>query len=472
MNDIYSLLSINKDIFQEFQFQYNLLDEKWIEKVIDRNIRSLKRIEDMCSPGEYVPSKPLIISAIANKVRKSLSLSNADKTRWNPMELRTMSYNLSVFKNSDKEFEFVLQLLDDNWRYPYLNGLIFYLLNYWNDPPIEYRKQVASLVYKKLRAYDGDIKRYVMLKNHSDLFEMMGPMRMAKLLSVKNLYVEEAPSIIGYRSSVFQYSYFSDVVYHYIKYKHITDLSVIESILDKHGLTRTKKLIFADLVEEADLDGTEIRQTQVSKFARRKLGDISLSSTWAPFEGATEDEKLRLEHAKELVNRWYARRVISVFFDTCVQDRERKKFWLGFEGYIRDFRVVGSNAIKLNLSGDNRINDIIGSYFITTNSRALQTAALVLYIKDKVFVEFSDVGALYIYNQNNVKIRYLNNRSKRYIDSINDLKQPKMSSIVDYFDYTINKYNDEGKMVHSGYWKERLTAWIKNKMGIEAQMIS
>ena len=472
MNDIYSLLSINKDIFQEFQFQYNLLDEKWIEKVIDRNIRSLKRIEDMCSPGEYVPSKPLIINAIANKVRKSLSLSNADKTRWNPMELRTMSYNLSVFKNSDKEFEFVLQLLDDNWRYPYLNGLIFYLLNYWNDPPIEYRKQVASLVYKKLRAYDGDIKRYVMLKNHSDLFEMMGPMRMAKLLSVKNLYVEEAPSIIGYRSSVFQYSYFSDVVYHYIKYKHITDLSVIESILDKHGLTRTKKLIFADLVEEADLDGTEIRQTQVSKFARRKLGDISLSSTWAPFEGATEDEKLRLEHAKELVNRWYARRVISVFFDTCVQDRERKKFWLGFEGYIRDFRVVGSNAIKLNLSGDNRINDIIGSYFITTNSRALQTAALVLYIKDKVFVEFSDVGALYIYNQNNVKIRYLNNRSKRYIDSINDLKQPKMSSIVDYFDYTINKYNDEGKMVHSGYWKERLTAWIKNKMGIEAQMIS
>ena len=472
MNDIYSLLSINKDIFQEFQFQYNLLDEKWIEKVIDRNIRSLKRIEDMCSPGEYVPSKPLIISAIANKVRKSLSLSNADKTRWNPMELRTMSYNLSVFKNSDKEFEFVLQLLDDNWRYPYLNGLIFYLLNYWNDPPIEYRKQVASLVYKKLRAYDGDIKRYVMLKNHSDLFEMMGPMRMAKLLSVKNLYVEEAPSIIGYRSSVFLYSYFSDVVYHYIKYKHITDLSVIESILDKHGLTRTKKLIFADLVEEADLDGTEIRQTQVSKFARRKLGDISLSSTWAPFEGATEDEKLRLEHAKELVNRWYARRVISVFFDTCVQDRERKKFWLGFEGYIRDFRVVGSNAIKLNLSGDNRINDIIGSYFITTNSRALQTAALVLYIKDKVFVEFSDVGALYIYNQNNVKIRYLNNRSKRYIDSINDLKQPKMSSIVDYFDYTMNKYNDEGKMVHSGYWKERLTAWIKNKMGIEAQMIS
>ena len=96
MNDIYSLLSINKDIFQEFQFQYNLLDEKWIEKVIDRNIRSLKRIEDMCSPGEYVPSKPLIINAIANKVRKSLSLSNADKTRWNPMELRTMSYNLET----------------------------------------------------------------------------------------------------------------------------------------------------------------------------------------------------------------------------------------------------------------------------------------------------------------------------------------------------------------------------------------
>lgn len=396
MNDIYSLLSINKDVFQEFQFQYKLLNEKQIEKVIDRNIRSLKRIEDMCSPGKYIPSKSLRVSVIVNKVRKSLSLSNADKTRWNPMELRTISYNLFVFKDSDKEFEFILQLLDDNWEYPYLNGLIFYLLNSWNDPPIEYRKQVASLVYKKLQAYNGDIKRYVMLKNHSDLFEMMGPMRMAKLLSVKNLDVEEAPSIIGYRSSVFQYSYFSDVVYHYIKYKHITDLSVIESILDKHGLTRTKKLIFADLVEDTDVDGTELRQTQISKFARRKLGDISLSSTWAPFEGATEDEKLRLEHAKELVNRWYARRAISVFFDTCVQDPERKKFWLGYELYIRDFKIAGSSIIKNKLSNDNRINDIMGRYFITTNSKSLQTAALVLYIKDKVFVEFSDVGALYI----------------------------------------------------------------------------
>lgn len=254
---------------------------------------------------------------------------------------------------------------------------------------------------------------------------------------------------------------------------------MIESILDKHGLTRTKKLIFADLVEDTDVDGTELRQTQISKFARRKLGDISLSSTWAPFEGATEDEKLRLEHAKELVNRWYARRAISVFFDTCVQDPERKKFWLGYELYIRDFKIAGSSIIKNKLSNDNRINDIMGRYFITTNSKSLQTAALVLYIKDKVFVEFSDVGALYIYNQNNIKIRCLNNRFS--IDSINDLKQTELPSIVEgwqepvaeynwhkrayeFIDYT--KYNDEGKMRHAGYWKERLTAWIKNKMGI------
>lgn len=73
----------------------------------------------------------------------------------------------------------------------------------------------------------------------------------------------------------------------------------------------------------------------------------------------------------------------------------------------------------------------------------------------------------------------MNNRFS--IDSINDLKQTELPSIVEgwqepvaeynwhkrayeFIDYT--KYNDEGKMRHAGYWKERLTAWIKNKMGI------
>ena len=117
--------------------------------------------------------------------------------------------------------------------------------------------------------------------------------------------------------------------------KEINDLSIVEEILSRHKLDRTIKLVFANLIEKAEKDGSELIQTQISKFANRLMGDISLSATWAPFIGATEADANKLRNAKNLVNLWFARKIIEVFFEVCVQDKSRKEFWLEYVNYIK-----------------------------------------------------------------------------------------------------------------------------------------
>ena len=106
---------------------------------------------------------------------------------------------------------------------------------------------------------------------------------------------------------------------------------------------------------------------------------------------------------------------------------------------------------------------------------------LILFIRDKVFIEFSDKGAIYVYNQKHRIVRSVRERNK--VSSIDYLKSPEFDMLVEhygevdfvydessYYEYRtidLTTFNDEGKMFHIGYWDERLHAWIQNKLGID-----
>lgn len=167
------------------------------------------------------------------------------------------------------------------------------------------------------------------------------------------------------------------------KLKKITDLDYVESVIELHDNDRTKKLVFADLVSRVNESGNELKRTRLCKFANRILGDITLSSTWAPFIGATEKEAQKLKKAKQLVNLWFNQKIIETFFEVCVQDRDRKVFWLRYVERVTAFRIVGSTATKRLLQGDSRVSGIFLPFYIETESRTSQTSALVLFMKDK-----------------------------------------------------------------------------------------
>lgn len=464
MNDIYSILNINSGIIKDFHLLANRVADHQIEKVINKNTRILKQIEERLLVDKGLNVAQQSINEIISKVIYMAPSGDTSMDNWTIRELRIVSYYLIKLRDDNACYRYALDLLDKNWKNMFFNGLVFYLLNSWHNIEPEYRDMTGQLLIRKLNTYSESNRRYTLWKNRVNFFDSAGPIRMATLLKAKNISIAEAPSLLGFKNTSIKQSYYSDVIVKYVEINYITDRDNIEQMLELNNLDRTKKLIFAYLVETEEHIGDGLRRAQLCRFANTQLGDVTLAASWAPFTGATTAEIQRLKKAMQLVNMWFAQQIIESFFEICVQDKDRKHFWLKYVDKISGFKIVGSTAVKRSLQSDSKIGSMFLRHFIETNSYSSQTSALVLFVKNKMMVEFSDTGALYVYNQTHPMVKTVTNA--RYgIASTNDLKIPSMDGLVErnyWGDYSV--YNEQGKLHHRGDWQGRLSSWINAKL--------
>lgn len=468
MSSIYGLLNIKEETIRDFSLQsLSIQRNTGIDRILNNAVRDLKEIALKASSA---PARPEYsnetIEEIIEKVKKDASKGGG--ASWNLHELRILSFYLMRLQKSEDQFMFALNLLKKNWINIFINGIAFFILNSWTTCSEFIRHQSIELLKEKMSNYDGIIDKYVRLKKHLDFFDDAGPMRMAALIAHNGIEIHKAPEVIGYNKSNLSLTYFSEVILFYIKRQNLSS-DEIEEIFNHHSLIRTKKLAMANLIDRAEKEGNAIEQSNVSRCARRVLGyDITLESTWAPFSGATADETKLLKHAHELVTSWYARKSVETFFEVACQDKERRSFWLKYVNRVKDFRIVGSQSVRKMLQSDGRLTDTLRSCFIETRSKMSQTAALVLYIEQKVFVEFSDTGALYVYDITHNAIKDLK-RTKEIADT-KDLKTTSINSLVeqdsDWYGRKYYNHYEQGKLPHSGYWQDRLESWLKTIMNI------
>lgn len=463
MEDIYALLNINKDLLQDFHLLAERTVDHQTELAISRNMRTLQEIEVRMMTDRTVIASQQTIDEIMQKVIENAKTENKETSIWSIHELRIVSYYLIKLQGNEQAYMYALHILETNWRDMFFNGLSFYCLDSWNMIDPELRSLTCDLLSKQLKQYNGSNKKYMVMKNHANLFDEAGPLRLCALLSQKKQDVKNAPAYFSNKLSTISQSYYSDVIVNFISSNKIIDFDYIESVLNAHKYDRTKKLIFADLVLRVNETGDDVKRTQLCKYANRILGDITLGATWAPFAGATEKQAQQLKKAKQHVNLWFSQKIIETFFEVCVQDRDRKDFWLKYVEYVSSFKIVGSTTTKRILQGDNRVSGIFLPHFIETDSFASQTSALVLFIKNKMIVEFSDTGALYVYNQDHEKVKMVTGK-KRYIPSTADLKITSMGSLIDISDWYYNTYYEEGRMTHRGNWQGRLSGWLQQKV--------
>lgn len=461
MSDIYSLLNIKKDIIRDFPILANRVADHQTEKVINKNMSKLKEIEGRLLVDKGIEVTQQSIDEVIRKVKRLSSGGDDSLDNWSVRELRIVSYYLMKLRNKADDYHFALSLLDKGWKNIYFNGLVFYMMNSWNSIESEYREATSQLVIKKLNEYTDRNKKYLLFRNYANLFDKNGPIRMAALLSAKNIKLTEAPTIIGFKNSAIKQSYYSDVIIKYVENNKIRNLDKIEEILEEHNLDRTKKLVFANLVEREDRRGDGVKRAILCRFINRLLGDVTLESTWAPFAGATYEEAQKLKKAMKLVYMWFAQQIIEVFFEVCVQDKDRKDFWLNYVGNLSGFKIVGSTATKRLLQNDSRVSGMFLKHFIETNQYTSTTSALVLFIKNKMIVEFSDTGALYVYNQYHEKVKLITTQKKFYLSSTNDLKIPSMQSLIEADYWGGYDFNEQGRMTHQGYWQSRLSQWMQ-----------
>lgn len=461
MSNIYVLLNLNQDILDNFALQGRLIENNVeTDRILRNAMHKLKTIEErMGDDGKRPDFNQQSIEEVMEKVKRD---TNGTNEEWTIKELRLISYYLVRLRNDQKVFDHALLLLENNWKDMFVNGLMFFLMNSWNTCSDNLLIGVSEQIKRHLVNYRGSIKRYLILKQQTDLLEKSGPARLATLLSAKNMLLEDAPILLGYKVSSISFPYFSDVIINYFKRKQEIDYEEMEEIFKKHSLDRTKKLIYAYLVEKAEDSCDGNIQGAVVRSARRILGDIYTSTTWSPFTGATDEDIYQLNNAKELIIAWGARKTVDAFFDVCVQDPRRRKCWLEYVDNIMDYRIVGSTSVRTKLQSNPEVAPLLKSCYIETNSRVSTTAALVLFIKDKVFVEFSDVGSLYIYNSSNRVIRDI--KRKRYLDSTTDLKDTSIGMAIDQYSSWSYLYYDEGRITHRGEWEDRFRRWMREKM--------
>ena len=464
MSDIYSILNINSGIIQDFHLLADRVADHQIEKVINKNVRALKQIEERMFVDKGLNIAQQSIDEIISKVIHMAPSGDTSMNNWTIRELRIVSYYLMKLRDDNVCYLYALELLDKNWKNMFFNGLVFYLLNSWHSIESDYRDLTSQLLVRKLNSYSESNRRYSLWRNRANLFDSNGPVRMAALLKAKNMSMAEAPSLLGFKNTSIKQAYYSDVIVKYVETNHITNLDSIEQVFELHNLDRTKKLIFAYLVETEDRIGDGLRRAQLCRYANVKLGDVTLASSWAPFTGATEKEVQRLRKAMELVNMWFLQQIVESFFEICVQDRERKSFWLKYvqNRSITRFKIIGSTAIKRLLQSNSKIGSMFLRHFIETNSYSSQTSALALFMKNKMFVEFSDTGALYVYNQTHSMVKKVTN-ARNGISSTNELKIPSMHLLIEADFWGDYYYYEEGRMTHQGYWQQRLEGWL-NKM--------
>lgn len=462
MNDIYSLLNLNQGVLQDFYLLADRVADHQTEKVVNKNISKLKQIEDIQMADKGIEIAQQSIDEVISKVIHFAPSGNTSMENWTVRELRIVSYYLMKLRDDKNYYKYAIDLLDNNWKSIFFNGLSFYLLNSWNSIEPEYRKLTSQLLVRKLEEYSDSNNRYNIWKNRLNFFEENGPIRMASVLDSKGMKLQQAPTLLGFKETSIKQSYYSDVIIKYISSKGIIDREAIEEILEIHDLDRTKKLLFAYLVEKENKIGDGIRRAQLCRFANSQLGDVTLATSWAPFIGATENDVQKLKRAMKFVNIWFAQQIIESFFEICVQDKSRKDFWMKYAEKVSAFRIVGSTATKRLLQSNSKIGGMFLRYYIETDSYSSQTSALVLFIKNKMIVEFSDTGALYVYNQNHSMVRKVTNVRRR-ISSTNDLKIPSMNSLVE-FDTWKYYFQEEGRMTHQGYWQSRMESWISNML--------
>lgn len=467
MSDVYSLLNINQGMLQDFRLLADRVADHQTEKVVNKNMSKLKQIEERMLVDKGLDVAQQSIDEVISKVIRMASSGNTAGKNWTVRELRIVSYYLMKLRDDSVNYMYALELLNNNWKNMFFNGLAFYLLNSWHSIEPDFRTLTSQLLMRKLGEYCDSNRRYNLWKNRLNLFDNNGPTRMAAMLSAKRMNIEEAPTLLGFKSSSIKQSYYSDVIIKYIANNNISDCDSIEDIFELHDLDRTKKLVFAYLVEKEDQIGDGLRRAQLCRFVNTQLGDVTLATSWAPFAGATETEVQKLKKAMQLVNMWFAQQIIESFFEICVQDKERKNFWLKYVNNISAFKIIGSTATKRLLQSNSKIGSMFLRHYIETNSYSSQTSALVLFIKNKMIVEFSDTGALYVYNQTHQKVKTVTNA--RYgISSTNDLKIPSMNVLIEANTWGGYYYHEEGRMTHQGYWQQRLDGWI-NQMVLSSQ---
>ena len=430
-------------------------------------IDKLKKITEQVGAASFNFNGNNLIPQVFKKFKSSIQTNN---TGFDRRELRTLTYSLSYSEtghsaifNNEKEINYALQLLNSNWRDSFLIGIIDCYLKNWETENRTSLNTLADFIGEKLKAYNGNRNTINAFKNNLKYFDLKnGDLVFGNELALNNVPIKEAPNILSLPESWFLYPYFSKVLVAYYDKKQNELVNLIddfENALDFHKNSNTNKRIVSKFIIQANKPEYSALQDKVKYLAFKFIGDPENKSVWADFNNATEKEKSDLINARKILNEWITRQFINVFFNVCINDERRKRFWLKYAPQISSFKVYGPSFTKTLLKRDERIAEYLEARFTTVYSNR-DVSAFILYIGDYMIIEFSNEGfACCAYKMSSPNRPTLSSR----LNSVEDLRNSSLplaiQSDANYY-YT----SEEGRLFHNSNWEHKFNHWLKEKV--------
>jgi len=435
----------------------------------EHRIDKLQKITEEVGAGSFIFSGNNLIPQIFRKFKTSINNEISFERR----ELRTLTYslnyseqNLQFIFGNENELNYALELLELNWRDSFLVGLIDCFLKNWETKHSKSLEQLERFITKKLDNYTGNRSALISFKNNKRYFNTKnGDLILGDTIAKLNKPIQDATKILGVPASWLNYSYFSKVIVTYYernKNKIADEIENLNEVIETHNNSITNKRLISKIIIQAKSSEFAIIQDKIKKIAFTQIGDPSNISNWTAFDNATEIEKRELFEARNILNEWITQQFINVFFNVCINDERRKRFWLKFSSKISSFKVYGPLHTKNILKRDERIAEYVDARFETVSSKR-DVSAFILYIGNYMLIEFSNEGyAFYAY-----KISSSYKPSLNYqLNSVDDLRNGSMPMAVhsdNYYDY----FNDEGRLTHrdgNQIWETRFNSWMNKKV--------
>ena len=427
------------------------------KQIIHNATERLHTIARSCiSVEDKIPS-PQTTELALRKFRKFHR--HLDLTEFSSREIRALIYNMHEFRDSAM-YESLALLLQKQWKNRFINGLLYYMLSNWDSADKNNLQIIINIFQEKISKYDGKRDKYLLLKKHAKYLMSNGPellgMTLRKLDSdqTDSCSIWTAPSTyFGATSNKIDLEYYSKVITSYFERNALKRINLLKDILEEHNFNMTaKRIIPAMIVQNKDIIG-EATQDSIRSIAVHLIGDSGISSYWTMKNGSPE-EKRYLEDARTILNDWLKRKFISIFFEKCVHEPSRKKYWLDHVDMVSELKVWCTPLCLTLLNEDKKIAD-----FITSNVRELEhedssnRAALIMTIANYTFVEFSDIGCLYLLLKNG---SYGNRIATNQICYLDEIRRIRVDNIQDFM---LNL--KEGKIDHRPGWENILDKWMK-----------
>ncbi len=439
-----------------------------LSSLIELKINRLEQITEEVGLGAFTFSGKNLIPQIFKKFKSSLSNSNI---RFEPKELRTLSYALahseqglnSVLSN-EKELDIALGYLASYWKDTYLFGLIDCLLQNWEATNNSSLVLLEYFITSKLEGYEGGRNTLISFKANIKYFNTNnGDLILGDTLAKLNIPLGDACKFLGVPTSWNSYPYFSKVIVTYYernKNKISEVFNTLVEFLVIHNKDKTYKRLISKLIIQANQPEFVSIQDEVKVLAFKHIGDPNNSSNWLPFENFTTKESEELLQAKNILNEWLTRQFINVFFNECINDERRKKFWLKYVTNITSFKVYGSAITKAILRNNESIAEFLDARFEVVSSK-VNVSAFLLFMGNHMIIEFSNDGyACCAYKIGSKNAPQLNS----HLSSIDSLRNSSLDLAIQTSSNNYYNLSDEGRLFHNTSWEHKFNYWLNSKV--------